>query len=365
MNMKASQAIGLAMLDSGVELVTYVPALGATEIYCDCCATSGQEQRASFHEEVAYTIAHGTALAGKRASTVLKTHGFIKAGNSVSDSLFSGTNAGFVAIVVDDRNGIQSDSIVDTPAFLEGIGIPYKIAEVENIYRDVLEAFRQSEKLSLPYALVLDASETDKPSEVRQEDERKSTGLRSYGSYSYSRIYSRNISQHVLCPPFCKYQQEVLRSKLHGDDWSLVSRPRISPIPQSLPLRWRPTVEKYAPLFEAFRSFKGRMVAGDTGHSTLFALPPYDCIDVTTYMGGSIPIAIGAYLAGLHPAWAITGDFSFIAAGHLGLLDALQRRTPVKVLILNNGEAETTGGQRIPEGMLERVLRSCREFVDH
>jgi TPP-dependent indolepyruvate ferredoxin oxidoreductase alpha subunit len=137
MNMKVSQAIGLAMLDSGVGVATYVPALGATEIYCDCCAISGQEQTASFHEEVAYTVAHGAALAGRRASAVLKAHGFIKAGNSVSDSLYSGTNAGFVSIVVDDRNGIQSDSIVDTPAF-EGIGIPYKIAGVERICRDVL-----------------------------------------------------------------------------------------------------------------------------------------------------------------------------------------------------------------------------------
>lgn len=132
----------------------------------------------------------------------------------------------------------------------------------------------------------------------------------------------------------------------------------------SLPLRWRHTAKKYAPLFEIFRSLKEGIVAGDTGLSTLFALPPYDCIDVTTYMGGSIPLAIGAYLAGQRPAWAVTGDFSFIAAGHLGLLEALQRNVPIKVLILNNGCAETTGGQKIPQGMLERVLQSYREFVD-
>jgi TPP-dependent indolepyruvate ferredoxin oxidoreductase alpha subunit len=360
MIIKTSEAIGLAMLDSGVEVTTYVPALGATEIYCDCCATSGQDQNASFHEEVAYTVAHGAALAGMRASAILKAHGFMKAGNSVSDSLFSGTNAGFVSIVVDDRNGIQSDSIVDTPAFLEGIGVPYKISEVESIYRDVLQAFRQSEELSLPYALVIDASETDKPSDVQRVNEQKPAGRRLFSPLNYH----RDITQHVLCPPFCKYQQEVFRCKLHGGDWSLTTRPKIIPIPQSLPLRWRPTAEKYAPLFEVFRSLKGGMVAGDTGLSTLFALPPYDCIDVTTYMGGSIPLAIGVYMAGQRPAWAVTGDFSFIAAGHLGLLEAIQRNAPIKVLILNNGCAETTGGQKIPHGMLERVLRSYREFVD-
>ncbi len=124
MNVKASQAIGLAILDSGAGVITYVPALGATEIYYDYCAVSGQRPSLSFHEEVAYTVAHGSALAGKRACAIQKTHGFMKAGNSVSDSLYSGTNAGFVSIVVDDCMGIQSDSIVDTPAFLEGVGIP-------------------------------------------------------------------------------------------------------------------------------------------------------------------------------------------------------------------------------------------------
>ncbi len=381
MNVKASQAIGLALLDSDIEVTTYVPALGATEIYYDYCAASGQKPNVSFHEEVAYTIAHGAALAGRRASAVLKTHGFIKAGNSVSDSLYSGTDGGFVSIVVDDRNGIQSDSIVDTCAFLEGIGIPYKIGDVESIYSETLKAFQKSEDLKLPYALVVDASEMDKPSGVRREGRedvwegqkgpveqegrdniKDSAGSRSYG---YSRNYCRDIAQHVLCPPFCKYQQEVLRCKLRGGDRSLISRPRILPLPESLPPRWRPTAEKYSKLFEVFRSFKGGIVAGDTGLSTLFALPPYDCIDVTTYMGGSVPLAIGAYLAGERPAWAVTGDFSFIAAGHLGLLEAVERNVPVKVLVLNNGKAETTGGQMIPEGTLERVLRSYQEYTEY
>ncbi len=76
-----------------------------------------------------------------RASAILKTHGFLKAVNSVSDSLYSGTNAGFVSIVVDDRKEIQSDSIVEASPFLEGIGIPYKIGKVENIYGDIFSAF--------------------------------------------------------------------------------------------------------------------------------------------------------------------------------------------------------------------------------
>jgi TPP-dependent indolepyruvate ferredoxin oxidoreductase alpha subunit len=66
--------------------------------------------------------------------------------------------------------------------------------------------------------------------------------------------------------------------------------------------KWKPVAEQYAIIFEALRSVKGEVAAEDTGLSTLFALPPYDCIDVTDYMGGGVPLALGAHMAGVSPA---------------------------------------------------------------
>ncbi len=74
-------------------------------------------------------------------------------------------------------------------------------------------------------------------------------------------------------------------------------------------------------------------------------------------------MAIGAYLAGYTNAWAITGDFSFIAAGHLGLIEAWQRNIPLKVIIFNNQKAHTTGGQDITPGALQKVLEGFRDFI--
>jgi TPP-dependent indolepyruvate ferredoxin oxidoreductase alpha subunit len=105
------------------------------------------------------------------------------------------------------------------------------------------------------------------------------------------------------------------------------------------------------------------MVTGDTGVSSLFAFEPYNCIDITTYMGGSVPLAIGAYMGGHSDVWAVTGDFSFIAAGHLGLLEARQRGIPLKVLILSNGQAASTGGQPVPENALETVLAGYNKHL--
>jgi TPP-dependent indolepyruvate ferredoxin oxidoreductase alpha subunit len=343
----------MAMRAAGSEVATCVPGLGATEIFCDYCALQSRRPVFSFHEEVAYTIAHGAALAGKRAFTSMKAHGFFKAANSVCDSLYSGTLAGFVSLVVDDRNGLQSDSIVDTLGFVEGMGIPHKVASVEEVFDDILDGFMLSERLQLPFALIIDASDLDQPSRIPAEKRINPP----------PKHYRRDITQHVLCPPFCKYQRDVLQCKLSGGNWKSIAKPSFRSLSEALPEKWKPVAEEYAIIFEVLRSVKGEIAAGDTGLSTLFALPPYDCIDVTTYMGGSVPLALDSHMAGVSPAWAISGDFSFIAAGHLGLLEAVQRQIPLKILLLYNGKAETTGGQAIPKGLLDRILLGYEEYV--
>ncbi len=60
--MKVSEAIGMPMQDMCVNIATHVLGLGATEVYVDYCAIVNQRPIISFHEEVAYTIAHGAAL---------------------------------------------------------------------------------------------------------------------------------------------------------------------------------------------------------------------------------------------------------------------------------------------------------------
>ena len=64
---KAKEAIASALRAGGTDVATCVPGLGATEIYDDYCKLQAQRPVFSFHEEVAYTIAHGAALAGKES----------------------------------------------------------------------------------------------------------------------------------------------------------------------------------------------------------------------------------------------------------------------------------------------------------
>ena len=348
-----SETIAGALFNTGVKVLTYVPGFGANEVFEDFNRLAQLQNPLSFNEEVAYSIAHGAGLAGTRAATLMKSHGFIKAGNSVIDSLYSGTTAGLIAIIFKDSSGRQSDSILNIEAFLDGIGIRYEMLDQDNIYPQLFRLFEQAQKDSLPYALVVD-SEGILQSVPTQDDVAHDLACLQY---------KRDITQHVLCPFFVDYQHNVLNRKNNGQDWRSIPKPIVPRIPDSLPDKWKPVAASYTRLFSVFRSIRGSIVVGDTGVSSLFAFEPFSCIDITTYMGGSVPLAIGAYLGGHRDVWALTGDFSFIAAGHMGLLEAQQREIPLKLLIFYNGKAETTGGQPIPENTLETVLYGYNRYI--
>lgn len=76
-------------------------------------------------------------------------------------------------------------------------------------------------------------------------------------------------------------------------------------------------------------------------------------------------MALGFHLAGFENAWAVTGDYSFLAAGHMGLIETYTRNVPLKVLIMNNGAAMATGGQPIPPGTYEQILSGWAPYVSY
>lgn len=86
-------------------------------------------------------------------------------------------------------------------------------------------------------------------------------------------------------------------------------------------------------------------VFSDIGCYTLAALPPYEAIDTCVEMGGSITMAKGASTAGLRPAVALIGDSTFTHSGMTGLLDCVNERTDITVVIVDNLTVAMTGGQ--------------------
>jgi indolepyruvate ferredoxin oxidoreductase alpha subunit len=102
-------------------------------------------------------------------------------------------------------------------------------------------------------------------------------------------------------------------------------------------------------MFEALntvmREYQEHHVFSDIGCYTLGALPPFSAIHTCVDMGASVTMAKGAADAGLRPAVAVIGDSTFTHSGMTGLLDAVNDRSPLTVIIADNDTTAMTGGQ--------------------
>ncbi|HHH54407.1 MAG TPA: indolepyruvate ferredoxin oxidoreductase [Bacteroidetes bacterium] len=101
-----------------------------------------------------------------------------------------------------------------------------------------------------------------------------------------------------------------------------------------------------------------RRVFADIGCYTLGALPPYEAIDTCIDMGASITMAKGAADGGIFPAIAVIGDSTFTHSGMTGLLDAVNEKAPITVLISDNYTTAMTGGQ--DTAATGRIAEICR-----
>ena len=350
--MTFAEAVAETLCRSHVRLVTAVPGHGATQTYA-----AWQQQRDfgppfSLHEEVAVGMAHGAALLGHRATALLKAHGFLKAANAIADSLAAGTTKGLLLVVFHDPTGAHSDSVLDIEGAARELGLPVHRPEAGRHLQAVPNALRRSEAQELPHLVILEADA------VSEEISTVPDGLA-----PPTVEYERDAARHVCCPLFAQYQHAVFRARREGEDPDAVPRPDLPTVPDELPDAYRAVAEQYRPLLRALADQPRGVTTGDTTVGTLFALPPVKAIDLCTYMGGSLPLALGAEAVGEAPAWAVTGDFGFVAAGHLGLLEAQQRGLSLKVVLLDNGCAHATGGQPVAEEAVDAVLGGYTEHV--
>ncbi len=101
----------------------------------------------------------------------------------------------------------------------------------------------------------------------------------------------------------------------------------------------------YTALNEVLKEYPTSRVFADIGCYTLGALPPFRAIDSCVDMGASITMAKGAADAGLFPAVAVIGDSTFTHSGMTGLLDAVNDKANITVVISDNLTTAMTGGQ--------------------
>ena len=101
----------------------------------------------------------------------------------------------------------------------------------------------------------------------------------------------------------------------------------------------------YEMLNEVAKEYENSKIFSDIGCYTLGALPPFRAIDSCVDMGASITMAKGAADGGLFPSIAVIGDSTFTHSGITGLLDAVNSRANITVVISDNLTTAMTGGQ--------------------
>lgn len=116
-------------------------------------------------------------------------------------------------------------------------------------------------------------------------------------------------------------------------------------------------IDSFLALNEALNNYSKGRVFSDIGCYTLGALKPLESINSCVDMGASISMAIGAVEAGLFPSVAVIGDSTFTHSGMTGLLDAINNRSPITVLILDNSTTGMTGGQK--SSAFKRIESIC------
>lgn len=101
----------------------------------------------------------------------------------------------------------------------------------------------------------------------------------------------------------------------------------------------------YGAIDEIIKEYPNARIFGDIGCYSLGALKPFSALSTNVCMGASITMAKGAADAGLRPAIAVIGDSTFTHSGMTGLLDAVNEKSSITVVISDNLTTAMTGGQ--------------------
>lgn len=122
----------------------------------------------------------------------------------------------------------------------------------------------------------------------------------------------------------------------------------------------------YEALNNVLREYNNSRVFGDIGCYTLGFLPPYQALHSVVDMGASITMAKGAADAGQYPSVAVIGDSTFTHSGMTGLLDAVNEKSNIVVVISDNLTTGMTGGQdSAGTGRIESICRGIGVEPEH
>lgn len=106
-----------------------------------------------------------------------------------------------------------------------------------------------------------------------------------------------------------------------------------------------PHADSFTALKKALEGEVDFFAPSDIGCYALAAQPPWNAIESCVDMGASVGMARGAASVGQKRSIGVIGDSTFYHSGITNLVDAIKYKTPMTLLILDNGTTAMTGAQ--------------------
>jgi indolepyruvate ferredoxin oxidoreductase alpha subunit len=400
----ALDALCWGLQDAGVGVVTGYPGFHAHELVERCGGTP------SVNERTAYAAAWGAAVAGTRAAVALKNVGLNDAADPFINSTALGVNAGMVVVVFDDIEVAGSQCRLDSrPYFDVCPGLWLEPVSARHAYWCARQAARLSERFGVPVVLrvtnaLLRSQESVRRAAAPAPPRPFVRDPRRFVAHPVNALARANtvarrqqaIGEFVehLYPSWQTGPagSAVLRVGAAGgpaapglDDtlWTYPlperalrrrladARPinvlelgtpfvceKVRALAGALRARGRDLAtgidhsgqyrisDRFDALWQAVRAFPGRAVCGDLGS---FTMDPARTVDACLCYGASVACTAGFRLA-RHPGpiFCVTGDAAFLHSGRAALEEGRRRGGRVVVVILDNGGADSTGGQAVP-----------------
>ncbi len=200
-----NEAIARGAWEAGVSVATAYPGTPSTEILESISKYSEIYSEWGTNEKVAYEVAYGAAIAGKRAIACMKQVGLNVAADPFFTSSYTGINGGFVLISADEPGVFSSQNEQDNRNYAHAAKVPMlEPSDSEECRLYVKKAFEISEKFDTPVIVRMTtrACHTHSPvnSENRVEVEKKA--------------YVKDAVKRSMIPIYALKRHEVVEKRL-------------------------------------------------------------------------------------------------------------------------------------------------------
>lgn len=144
-------AIARGAIEAGISYATSYPGTPATQILEYIAENSSVMAEWSVNEKVAYEVAYGVSLTGKRVICSMKHVGLNVASDPFMTSAYLGTKGGFVLAIGDDPGAYSSQNEQDSRFYAAFAKIPcFEPSDAQEAKDLTITAFDISEELELP-----------------------------------------------------------------------------------------------------------------------------------------------------------------------------------------------------------------------